>query len=400
VTVVAAPPRAFSVPIGGRILEGGTPLPAGKLGAWIWSSEEDVAELDASCTLSAPATTVVFVPPLTGTADASRYWTLLLGSGRLFRPWAQRLLGFDLLGSVHHAPCAAGHVVLWPSAVGDEAAAFAPLRRGQLLRERERLPATVTPWDQARAIRDALDSLQIASIALVTGGSLGGMVAQCLAALLGDRLAAVAPIAAPLHGTAWILGWNHLAREAILGDPSYPAAGPGLSLARQIARLSYRSEVGLAERHGRERAVPRHQRAASEFAGSGVARDRLDPHVPYRVESYFAHAGESFLETWSGVDAAARYLALLRSMDHHDLERIPTDAAPVHTWAHAFPIGIESDRLVPATDVLALHAWMQDAGIPSKVTLLPSPHGHDGFLLEGAALAPALGEALRHGRKP
>lgn len=389
-TVVAATPRAFSVPIGERILEGGTPLPAGKLGAWIWSSEEDVAELDASCTLSAPATTVVFVPPLTGPADASRYWNLLLGSGRLFRPWAQRLLGFDLLGSVHHAPCVAGHAALWPSAVAEAPAAFAPLRRGQLLREHERLPATVTPWDQARAIRDALDSLQIASISLVTGGSLGGMVAQCLAALLGDRLAAVAPIAAPLHGTAWILGWNHLAREAILGDPSYPAAGPGLSLARQIARLSYRSEVGLAERHGRERAVPRHQKVE--------AADGLDPHVPYRVESYFAHAGETFLASWSGVDAAARYLALLRAMDHHDLERIPVDAAPLHTWAHAFPIGIESDRLVPAADVRALHTWMQNAGIPSKVTLLPSPHGHDGFLLEGAALAPALAEALRFGR--
>ncbi len=390
-TVVAAPPRAFSVPIGGRILEGGTPLPAGKLRAWIWSSEEDVAELDASCTLSAPATTVVFVPPLTGSADASGYWNLLLGPGRLFRPWAQRLLGFDLLGSVHHAPCVAGHEALWPSAVAEAPAAFAPLHRGKLLRERECLPATVTPWDQARAIRDALDSLHVASISLVTGGSLGGMVAQCLAALLGDRLAAVAPIAAPLHGTAWILGWNHLAREAILGDPSYPAAGPGLSLARQIARLSYRCEAGLAERHGRERAVPRHQRV--EVA------DGLDPHVPYRVESYFAHTGESFLQSWSGVDAAARYLALLRAMDHHDLERIPKDAAPLGSWAHAFPIGIESDRLVPAADVLALHGWMQNASIPSKVTLLPSPHGHDGFLLEGATLAPALGEALRHGRK-
>lgn len=381
--VVAAPPRAFAVPIGARVLEGGTPLPPGALGAWLWSSEADVAELDASFTLTAPATTVVFVPPLTGSADASRYWNLLLGAGRLFRPWAQRLLGFDLLGSVHHAP--GTEATQWPSAVAEEAT-DEPLRRGKIVRDPERLPATVTPWDQARAIRDALDRLQIASISLVTGGSLGGMVAQCLAALLGDRLAAVAPIAAPVHGTAWILGWNHLAREAILGDPSYPAAGPGLSLARQIARLSYRSEVGLAERHGREWAVPRHQ--SRETAG-------LRPQTPYRVESYFAHAGESFLASWNGADAAARYLALLRAMDHHDLARIPADAAPISHWAPAFPIGITTDRLVPPSDVSALHRWLQDAGVPSTLALLPSAHGHDGFLLEGAALAPALGEALR-----
>jgi len=104
--------------------------------------------------------------------------------------------------------------------------------------------------DNVRAQSQLLDSLGVHKLRLVLGGSMGGMQATdwCIeyphrverAVIIG-----VAPIA------AMGLAMNHMQRSAIVNDPEWlggrylPQRPPrrGLSLARQLAMLSYKSGV-------------------------------------------------------------------------------------------------------------------------------------------------------------
>jgi homoserine acetyltransferase len=98
------------------------------------------------------------------------------------------------------------------------------------------------------------------SVALVTGGSLGGMVApEWLAQNRGlARTAAV--FAAPAAQTAAAIGWGHVQRRAV-----ELAGEEGLALARQIAMLTYRT--GAA---GGRAAAGDGQQGADRGAGSGA----------------------------------------------------------------------------------------------------------------------------------
>src|SRR5690606_15193777 len=133
---------------------------------------------------------------------------------------------------------------------------------------------------------------------------IGGMIALCLAALAPERFERVAPIAACEATSAWVIGWNHVARQALVLDPEFPShPSRGLQIARQIAMLTYRAEPGLEERQGRE--------LAGSDSGSG-------PPL-FRVGSYLEHQGRKLRDRF---DAGA-YLVQLGAMDHHDLGRPP-----------------------------------------------------------------------------
>ena len=95
-----------------------------------------------------------------------------------------------------------------------------------------------------------LDALGIEYVDVVLGGSLGGMIALCLAALAPERFGQVLPVATSDAASPWVLGFNHIGRQAILDFGER-----GLELARQVAHLSYRSERGLEARQGRAQAI-------------------------------------------------------------------------------------------------------------------------------------------------
>ena len=102
----------------------------------------------------------------------------------------------------------------------------------RLLRKEEGRSAhpTISTRDQAHLIENLLNSLGISSLALVTGGSLGGMVALEFTASFPSRTRSAVVFAAPAAHTAWAIGWNHVQRRAL------DAGGPEAGLA--IARLA------------------------------------------------------------------------------------------------------------------------------------------------------------------
>lgn len=236
----------------------------------------------------------------------------------------------------------------------------------RLLRKEERRSAhpSVTTRDQAHLIENLLSSLGVSSLALVTGGSLGGMVTLELAASFPSLFRAAVVFAAPAAHTAWAIGWNHVQRRAL--DAGGPEAG--LAVARMAGMLTYRTPEEFETRFGR-------QGGADE---------------PFAVQSYLSRHGAKLVARFD----AKSYRTLLAAMDAHDVGRGRGGAAAALAAAGAriTGVGIPGDGLYPESVV---KGWAREAG--AAYAELPSSHGHDGFLLEpeaaGALLANALAKA-------
>jgi homoserine O-acetyltransferase len=234
--------------------------------------------------------------------------------------------------------------------------------------------------DNVRAQARLLDSLGIRRLRLVMGGSIGGM--QALDWTIHDpgRVECAAVIGvAPL--SAMGLALNHLQRQAIEHDPEWaggyylPQRPPkqGLSLARQIAMLSYKSAELFNERFGRNP-----NRNGEDPGGLDNHGGRFD------IAGYLDHQGERFNDRFD----ANSYLAILRTMDTWD---------PLHgcsSPAEAFGrirarlcfVGISSDWLFPAQEVSDFVNTIRKAGVHADYREMTSNHGHDAFLAEQAEL--------------
>jgi homoserine O-acetyltransferase len=112
----------------------------------------------------------------------------------------------------------------------------------------------------------------------------------------------------------------------------------------------------------------------------------------YDVAGYLDHQGKSFTDRFD----ANSYLVLSKAMDTFDLTRgYRSEAAALRRIvARVLLVGISSDWLFPATDILNLSERMQWAGVDASYEELSSSHGHDGFLTEAALLASLISPHL------
>ena len=123
-----------------------------------------------------------------------------------------------------------------------------------------RFPA-LTVRDQVNAEAALADRLGIRSFAAVIGGSMGGMRALEWGAMFGDRVRRVIAVATTAAASGDQIAWAAPQLAAIRMDPDfaggdYYAHRPplaGLSVARQIAHVTYRSGYELNVRFGRDR---------------------------------------------------------------------------------------------------------------------------------------------------
>lgn len=285
------------------------------------------------------APVVLVLHALTGNADAGGdWWRGVVGPNRAIDTTQVQVIAPNLLGSCYGSSGPAS----WPTAF-----------------------PSVTPRDQARAAWALLDALGVAELALVTGGSLGGMVALEVAALAPHRVGHVAAVAAPAAHTAWAIGCNHTQRVAL---DALGGGKAGLALARRIAMLSYRAESGLEDRFARRTTAD----------GAWAIAEWLDVHGARLVDRF----------------DAASYRLLLDAMDAHDLARgrgtVADALAPLS--GRVTGVGISSDGLYSADTV---RWWTEVAG--GRYHTLVSPHGHDAFLIDQAALGTLLAPALADG---
>lgn len=246
-----------------------------------------------------------------------------------------------------------------------------------------RWPRT-TVRDQVAVEAALADVLGIGRWAAAVGGSMGGMRVVEWVAGLPDRVDSAIVLAAGAAASAEQIALQSTQVRAIKLDPRFaggdyydapPGAGPheGLGLARRIGHLTYRTEQEVEERFGR---LP--QGSEAPLAGGR-----------YQIESYLDHHADKLARRFD----ANSYIALSEAMSHHDVGRGRGGVAQAlsRVRARTWVIGIDADRLYPVhlqRRIAALVPTCED------FSTISSPYGHDGFLIETAALTPLFRRAL------
>jgi homoserine O-acetyltransferase len=240
----------------------------------------------------------------------------------------------------------------------------------------------VTIRDQVSVEVALADHLGIDRWSGVVGGSMGGM--RVLEWCVGhpDRVRRAAVLAVGAAATADQIALCSLQMRAITSDPAfaggdYYATGArpsdGLSLARGIGQYSYRTDLEFESRFGRDSHEEEDPRKGGRFA----------------VESYLEYHGDKLARRFD----PNSYIVLSEAMNHHDVGRGRNGVARALAGVRAevAVAGIASDRLYPLGLQYELARLLPG---DRPVTVIESPSGHDGFLLEieqvGALVASIL----------
>ena len=223
------------------------------------------------------------------------------------------------------------------------------------------LDAPIDSADQADAIAAVLDALNIDTLAAFVGCSYGAMVGLQFAVRHPARLQQLVAISGCHRPHPYASAWRALQRKIVALGQLQCDETHGLSLARQLAMLSYRTPEEFGERFDAKVAIE-----------GGRAR--------CAAEDYLDACGARFVEHFS----ATAYLRLSESIDLHrvDTARITTPTTVVT---------IAEDRLIPVDDAYAL---IESISAETRLRVLRSRYGHDAFLKEEDAIAEILHEAL------
>ncbi|KAA6465503.1 homoserine O-acetyltransferase [Acidobacteria bacterium AB60] len=307
---------------------------------------------------------------LSGSALVGEWWPEVFRPGALLRLDQDFVICVNLLGSCYGST---GPGSVNPE-TGEPYGADFPL---------------ISIRDNVRAQAQLLDSLGVRRLRLVVGGSMGGMQALEWTVLYPERVERGVIIGvAPLGAMG--LALNHLQRAAIQRDPEWrggnylPQKPPrqGLSLARQIAMLSYKSGGLFEERFARNPNRNGEDPWGLDDCGGGLIGGRFD------IAGYLDEQGKRFVDRF---DANA-YLAILRTMDTWDPLRGHVSPEDVFgkIKAHLTFVGISSDWLFPPESVRAFAEMLRVAGVQADYREMTSDHGHDAFLAEQAELVKLL----------
>ncbi|MFM1906054.1 MAG: hypothetical protein RIT32_850 [Actinomycetota bacterium] len=223
------------------------------------------------------------------------------------------------------------------------------------------------------------DAIGIEKYLLTTGPSLGGMRALEWGISHPDRVAAILSIGSAAAASGDQIGTHTIQIKAIEADPNFNGGdyyeqeiGPvtGMAIARQIAHLSYRTEIEMAERFG------------STLQDDGTGR--------YAVISYLDHQAEKLQQRFD----ANTYIRLTAAMNSHDVGKDRGGVAAVlqNIKVPVVVAAIDTDRLFPPRlqqEIVDLTPTAQ------PLEVINSPYGHDGFLIETAAVSEIVRKTLK-----
>ena len=231
---------------------------------------------------------------------------------------------------------------------------------------------TVKDWVASQA--RLADRLGIEQWAAVIGGSLGGMKVMQWAIDLPQRLRHALVIAAAPKLSAQNIGFNEVARQAIMSDPDFHGGHyyehdtiprRGLMLARMLGHITYLSDEAMRAKFGRE---------------LREGRINFGFDVEFQVESYLRYQGKSFVERFD----ANTYLLMTKALDYFDpAAEYGDDLAEAFRRALAdfLVVSFTSDwRFPPSRSEEIVRALVQ-ADRNVSYTEIEATQGHDAFLL-------------------
>jgi len=257
-------------------------------------------------------------------------------------------------------------------------------------------PATGEPYrldfpelsieDIANAAAHVVRALGIEQLACVIGNSMGGMTALALLARHPGIARAHINIAGAARALPFSIAIRSLQREAIRLDPNwnqghyddacYPESG--MRMARKLGVISYRSALEWDGRFGRVRL-------------DSDRRDDEDPFgLEFEVESYLEAHARRFVRRFD----PNSYLYLSRAMDWFDLGEctggcIETGLAQLQVQT-SLVIGVHTDILFPLAQQQQMADGLRAGNGAVQLLALPSPQGHDAFLVDIERFGPAL----------
>lgn len=213
-----------------------------------------------------------------------------------------------------------------------------------------RLPAghvyTITTQDQARLVKLLLDKLGVERIFNFVGASYGAMIGLAFAELYPDAVERLCVISAAHRSHPMATAFRGLQRRLLQFGRDNGRPQEGISLARQLAMTTYRSDAEFSERF---------DGPAPETAGE-----------LYAVCQYLKSRGDAYTAT-----DVNRWISMSDSLDRHRVD-------PSKIKAKVFLAAVPTDRLVPYEDMKALSEMLKD----SVFIDFPSLYGHDAFLKE------------------
>jgi homoserine O-acetyltransferase len=292
---------------------------------------------------------------LSGDSHAVGWWSKIVGPGKAIDSDRYFVIGSNCLGGCQGST--------GPSSIAPDGRRYGM-----------RFPM-ITVGDMVEAQRRLVRSLGIDRLLLVAGGSMGGMQALQWAATGGTRKVWVT--ASALAHNAMQIGFNEVARQAILRDPKWkggdydPSDPPvaGLAIGRMVGHLSYLSEAAFEAKFGRSL-----QRGA-------FYRD-FGPE--FAVESYLAYQGEKFARRFD----ANSLLYLTRAIDYFECPSLADADAEFLVTAFT------SDWIYPVHQSEKIAAHARAGGNDVRLEVLDLPYGHDAFLVDGVEQGRVVREFL------
>lgn len=310
-------------------------------------------------TLNAERSNAVLVcHALSGDSNVLGWWERLFGAGRAIDPADWFVIGTNALGGCQGTT--------GPGSLAQDGKPWG-----------SRFPK-ITVADMVVAQTRLLDQLGIDRLALVCGGSMGGMQALEWTLTQPDRVARLWMTASARAHSAMQIAFNEAARQAVMRDPAwqngdYDGEGPqnGLAVARMVGHLSYLSDAAFTAKFGR-----------------GLQPPTQDAHEgQFQVESYLNYQGEKFGRRFD----ARSLVALTWAIDRYEA----TAFRPLPT--KVLLTSYTSDWLYPTWQSEELAAQFQAHGVNCRHHEIDQPYGHDSFLLDGEEQGRLLRDWLAEG---
>jgi homoserine O-acetyltransferase len=244
--------------------------------------------------------------------------------------------------------------------------------------------------DGANAAAEVVRAVGITRLACVIGNSMGGMTALALLKLHPGIARAHINVSGSARALPFSIAIRSLQREAIRLDPAwnlgqyddahYPVNG--MRMARKLGVVTYRSAMEWDGRFGRVRLE--HEAGEDE-----------DPFgLEFEVERYLEAHAQRFVHQFD----PNCYLYLGRSMDWFDLAEyadgdVMAGLASIRV-ERSLSIGVHTDILFPLQQQEQVAEGLRAGGAESEFVDLPSPQGHDAFLVDIARFGPVIASFL------
>lgn len=292
---------------------------------------------------------------LTGWSDVPSWWPSLVGPGLPFDTDKYFIVCPNVIGGCQGST--------GPSSIAPDGKRWG-----------SRFPS-LTIRDMVAAERAFTEKLAINKYLIAVGPSLGGMRSLEWAITHPEKVGAICTIGSSAVATGDQIGTASIQIRAIKKDPFFNGGdyyeqerGPieGMGIARRIAHLTYRSEVEMDMRFGRD------------MQGDDTGR--------YAVESYLDHQANKLAKRFD----ANTYIILTEAMNSHDVgrDRGGVEKALASITVPVIVVAIDTDRLFPPRLQMEIAELTPTAEAPD---VLSSPFGHDGFLVE----VESVGEIIR-----